>query len=328
MSAKNKSAADTADHEITSSRVFNAPRELVWRAMTDPQHVVHWWGPRGFTTTITEMDVRPGGVWKHVMHGPDGTDYPNQSVFQEVVAPERIVYTHGGHRPGDPEVNFTSTWIFEALDAERTRVTVRMVFPTAAERDRVARDYGAVEGLSQTLARLGERLATQEGAADGEYVISRVFNAPREMVFKAWTDSKQMAQWWGPRALTVPVCELDAKTGGAFRIVMRRPDGTDYPYKGVYREIVPNERIIFIGDTSEHPAHWHELVQKNLPGGKNRPIGMLLNIVTFEEIEGKTRLTVRMRFDAAEMRDAFVKIGMNEGWSQSFDRLGELLATN
>ena len=104
-----------SDREIVVTRVLDAPRELAWQAMTDPRHVAQWWGPRGFTTTIGQMDVRPGGVWTHVMHGPDGTDYPNQSVFKEVVYPERIVFAHGGSRPGGPEANFVATWTFEAL---------------------------------------------------------------------------------------------------------------------------------------------------------------------------------------------------------------------
>ena len=87
-------ATGTADREIVVSRVFDAPRELVWEAWTNPKHVANWWGPTGFSTTIEKMDVRPGGEWKHVMHGPDGTDYPNHSVFIEVVKPERIVYSH------------------------------------------------------------------------------------------------------------------------------------------------------------------------------------------------------------------------------------------
>src|ERR1700688_1274475 len=94
-----------ADREILITRTFDAPRELVWDAMTNPQHVVNWWGPRGFTTTIKEMDVRPGGVWKHVMRGPDGANYPNHSVFKEVVKPERIVFAHGGHHEGGPSVS-------------------------------------------------------------------------------------------------------------------------------------------------------------------------------------------------------------------------------
>jgi uncharacterized protein YndB with AHSA1/START domain len=148
----------TPEREIVIARVIDAPRDLVWRAMTDPRQVVHWWGPHGFTTTIEKMDVRPGGVWKHVMHGPDGTDYPNKSVFTEVVKPERIAYSHGGGKKGGPAAQFEATWTFDALDAGRTRVTIRMVFPTAAARDKVVKEYGAIEGGKQTLERLAELL--------------------------------------------------------------------------------------------------------------------------------------------------------------------------
>ena len=125
--------------------------------MANPKHVVNWWGPRGFTTTIEKMDVRPGGVWKHVMHGPDGTDYPNSSVFKEVVKPERIVYSHGGGKKGEPGAHFMATWTFEAM-GDKTRVTMRGVFDTAADRDRVVKEYGAIEGGKQTLERFAEYL--------------------------------------------------------------------------------------------------------------------------------------------------------------------------
>ena len=86
---------DTSDREIVISRVFDAPRELVWEALANPRHVVHWWGPRGFTTTIESMDLRPGGIWKHTMYGPNGTEHPNESTYIEVTKPDRIVYEHG-----------------------------------------------------------------------------------------------------------------------------------------------------------------------------------------------------------------------------------------
>jgi len=159
MDAKKSSpAVETAEWEIVITRVFDAPRELVWQAWTDPKHVVNWWGPTGFTTTIEKMDVRPGGVWKHVMHGPDGTDYPNSSVFKEVVKPERIVFSHGGGKEGGPGVHFTATWTFEGLAANKTRLTIRMVFDSAADRDVVVKEYGAIEGGNQTLGRLAEYL--------------------------------------------------------------------------------------------------------------------------------------------------------------------------
>ncbi len=150
----------SADNEIIIARVFDAPRELVWRAFTDPKHVVNWWGPNGFTTEIETMEVRPGGVWKHTMIGPDGARYPNKSIFKEVVAPERISYSHGGGREDGeaPGATFVATWTFEALGPKQTRLTGRMVFPTAEIRDVVVRHYGAIEGGKQTLGRLAAYL--------------------------------------------------------------------------------------------------------------------------------------------------------------------------
>jgi uncharacterized protein YndB with AHSA1/START domain len=152
---------DTSDREIVLSRVFDAPRELVWNAWTDPKQVVQWWGPHGFTTTIHEMDVRPGGVWRQTMHGPDGTDYPGKSTFIEVVKQERIVFSHDGGKKGEPGTQFESTWTFEA-QGEKTKVTIRMVFAAAAAREHVVKTYGAIEGGKQTLGRLAEYLAEKQ----------------------------------------------------------------------------------------------------------------------------------------------------------------------
>ena len=159
MSMRNKSIVeDSAGREIVITRIVDAPRELVWQAMTDPRHVVHWWGPRGFTTTIEQMDVRPSGVWKFVMHGPDGADYPNKSVFKEVVKPERIVYSHGGGRVGGPGVSFVATWTFDDVLAAKTKVTIRQVFASTADRDFIVKEFGAIEGGKQCLERLAEHL--------------------------------------------------------------------------------------------------------------------------------------------------------------------------
>ena len=155
-----KDFVENMDREIVISREFNAPRELVWEAMTNPKHVVNWWGPRGFTTTIETMDFRVGGAWKHVMQGPDGAKYPNKSVFKEIVHLERIVYSHGGGREEGPGASFVATWTFEALAPDKTRLTGRMVFPTQAARDFVVKEFGAIEGGKQTLERLSEYLAS------------------------------------------------------------------------------------------------------------------------------------------------------------------------
>lgn len=140
------------DREIVMTRLFDAPRELVFKAWTDPKHVAHWWGPKGFTITTHEMDVRPGGVWRFVMHGPDGVDYKNKIVFVEIVPPERLVYDH----VSGPLFQMTVTF---AEQDGKTRLTARMLFESAEARDKVIQEFGAVEGLNQTLERLEAYLA-------------------------------------------------------------------------------------------------------------------------------------------------------------------------
>ena len=114
---ENSPASETSDREIVMTRAFDAPRELVWNAWTDAKHIKQWWGPRGFTTTTHEMDVRPGGVWRFIRHGPDGTDYPNRIVYTEIVKPERLVYTHCGDA-GAEDVQFQVTVSFVEEDGE------------------------------------------------------------------------------------------------------------------------------------------------------------------------------------------------------------------
>lgn len=157
MNVRDHDETSTADREIVITRVFDAPRELVFKAWTDPKHVAQWWGPNGFTNTIHEMDVRPGGVWRFIMHGPDGVDYPNKIVFIEVVKPERLVYAHGSDKEDDPE-QFDVTITF-AEQGDKTHLTMRSLFQSAAERDRVVKEHGAIEGGNQTLARFAEHLA-------------------------------------------------------------------------------------------------------------------------------------------------------------------------
>lgn len=120
-----------AECSFVHSRLIDAPREQVFKAFSDPTHLARWWGPTGFSSTFHEFDFRPGGLWRFDMHGPDGTDYPNESVFVDVVEPERVVFDHvSGH-------HFQMTVTFNAV-GQQTRVDWRQVFDTAEERERIA----------------------------------------------------------------------------------------------------------------------------------------------------------------------------------------------
>lgn len=154
--AHDRSFAEASNREIVVTRIFKAPRARVWEAFTDPSHVSAWWGPRGFTTTTSEMDVRPGGVWRFIMHGPDGIDYPNFILYREVAHLERLEFSHG-----EDEENIHFEMVVTFTDAEGgTEVTLRQIHPTAEARDYVVREFNAIEGAKETLARLGAYLET------------------------------------------------------------------------------------------------------------------------------------------------------------------------
>jgi uncharacterized protein YndB with AHSA1/START domain len=159
MSVASSLDLKTDPRSIIGIREFDAPRALVFEAFTDPKHLAQWWGPNGFSTTTSGFDMRPGGVWRFVMHGPDGRDYQNRITFEVVQPPERLVYRHGGGEDAEP-VQFRQTIVFEDLGG-RTRITWRGEFESAAARDRIIKDHGADKGLEQTMARLADYIAKQ-----------------------------------------------------------------------------------------------------------------------------------------------------------------------
>jgi uncharacterized protein YndB with AHSA1/START domain len=290
-------ALDEAARAIVVTRVFDAPRNLVFDAWTDARNIGRWWGPRGFTLTTYEMEVRVGGVWRFDMHGPDGVDYPNKITYREIVKPERLVYDHGDE--GAP--GYFRTTVTFAEQGGQTKLTMRMLFQSAAERDTVVKTYHAIEGANQTLDRLGDQLGKMQ-----ELIATRVFDAPREMVFKAWTDPERLKRWWGPEGFTNPVCEVDVRPGGAIRIHMRGPDGAVYPMTGVFHEIVEPERLVFTSSALDQNGD---------------PLFEVLNTITFAAEGGKTKLTVRASVGEIQAGAAPHLSGMEQGWSMSLDRL-------
>ena len=146
-----------------------------------------------------------------------------------------------------------------------------------------------------------------------ELVLTRIFDAPRELVFKAWTDPKIVAQWWGPHRFTNPVCELDARPGGAIRIHMRGPDGTVYPMTGNYQEIVEPERIVFTSAALDAAGN---------------PMFEMLTTVTFAEEGGKTKQILRTRVIKSTAEAPRYLAGMEAGWTQSLERLTAYLAAH
>ncbi len=151
--------------------------------------------------------------------------------------------------------------------------------------------------------------ATLTLPSDREIVMERILDAPRELVFKAHTDPHLIAQWWGPRRYTTTVDQLDLRVGGVWRFVQRGADGSEFAFNGVYREIVPPERLSYTFEFEGMPGH------------------VLIETVAFEDLGGKTRITVTGSFASPEDRDGMLHSGMEEGANESYERLAELLAT-
>ncbi len=148
-------------------------------------------------------------------------------------------------------------------------------------------------------------------STERELTITRILDAPRALVFKAWTEAGHLAQWWGPKGFTNPVCEIDLRPGGALRIVMRAPDGAEYPMKGIFREIVPPERLVFTNIAVD--AAGNSLLEG-------------LTTVTFAERGAKTKLTLQTRAVALVAQAERMVGGMEAGWTQSIDRLAAYVA--
>ena len=299
-SARNQhSTVNTSDREIVISRVLEAPRERVWDAMTDPRQLDAWWGPNGFRNITHEIAIKPGGIWRHTMIGPDGVEYPNVTRFEEVVKPERLVYVNGGGRKGGPGTSFRATWTLNAL-GEKTELTMRLVFKTPKDRDLVVREFGAIEGGKQTLGRLAEHVAANPAF---ELVLERVIDAPRTRVFEAWTKPEQIAMWFAPRPFKLIVHKMDFRPGGRFSMAMRGPSGEDFPFTGTYREIVAPAKLAWSGEFPTGPAD------------------QLSTVVTFDEQGQKTRIRVRQTFHVMTPEIEHATRGAKQGWTMTLDQL-------
>ena len=145
--------------------------------------------------------------------------------------------------------------------------------------------------------------------SDLEFEMTREFDAPRDLVFKAFTDPDLIPRWWGQRSSTTIVDKLDPRPGGLWRFIQRAPDGAEYAFNGEFREIVPPRRLTYTFEFEPMPGH------------------VVVDTVDFEEIDGKTKVISRSLFQSREDRDGMIESGMEAGAAESYDRLAELLAT-
>jgi len=310
MAAKNKS------NEIHITRIYDAPVKMVWDAWIDPEKVAKWWGPRGFTLTSKSKDVRPGGTWTYTMHGPDGVDYPNTTVFHEVEKYSRLVYDHGGSDDKPPmfrvTVNFSET-------AGKTKMEMSMALPTAEAANETRKFIKKASGDS-TWDRLAEYLSSTD-----QFVINRSFDVPLTTMFEMWTDPKHFTQWLPPTGFTMKFIKVDIKPGGSGFYCMFGADNMKMYGKVNYKEITKPNRLVYTQSFCDE----NEKITRH-PMSPTWPETMLTTVNLTAEDANTTRVTITWEVygeaTAAE-RETFnkAKAGMTQGWTGSFDKLEEYL---
>jgi len=309
-----KPTQTASDREIVITRLIDAPVARVWRAWSDTSEIVKWWGPHGFSDETTSREFKEGGIWKHVMVGPDGARYLNTAKYVELVPERKIVVKNGGGKEFDEKgVGFVSTITFKSV-GNKTELTMHLVCVTAQMKKRAVEEFGAIEGGRQTLSRLNAHVT-------GQFVIFRLVDAPRERVWRAWT-TKEMAVWSGPKGAETPYSELDFRVGGSYHYAMKS-GGVEMWGLASYTEIVAPEKLVYIQQFSD----------------KDRGLGVhpmaptwpkkMLTTVLFQDFGPKTLITLYwapIEASAAELATfAQGMEGMKGGWGGSFDRLDEYL---
>lgn len=224
----------------TIRRLLHAPRALVWEAMTRPEHVAHWYGPRSTRVTACTMDLRVGGKYRIVLRGADGGEHAFSGEYREIAAPERIVQSWCWE--GAPDAS--SIERMRLLDlGERTLVEVEVEHSSAANLEMHVK-HGMEAGANETYARL-DALLPEIAQAPTSMVLERTFAAPRALVFDAWTKAEHFARWFGPKGVSMPTCELDARAGGAIRFCHQMEGGPALWLGGRFELVDPTTRLVF-----------------------------------------------------------------------------------
>ena len=298
-------AATDIDTQIRVSRTVDAPRELVWKMVTQAEHIKHWWSPRGFSIPICTIDLRVGGNWHYAMQDDsDGTKHWSIATYEEIVPVERLKYRDAFSNENaerfPPETTVTIVFVDEG---EQTTLNSVIECDSKEHRDQLV-EMGMLEGMSEGFDKLDEYLPSMKTERDA--IISREFDAPPAVVFRAWTDPDQVQQWWGPEGFHCETQHIDIREGGEWRFVMKGM-GQEWPNLIRYHRIVPNERIEYeVGDGIAAEPEF-------------------TGVATFEDLGGRTRLTMRMTFPTAEARDAVAAFGAIELGYSTLAKLARLL---
>jgi uncharacterized protein YndB with AHSA1/START domain len=312
----------TPSNDLVLTRVFDAPRDLVWRAFSDPEHFMRWWGPSGFTAPHCTMNFRIGGAYLWCMRAEQGHEYWTRGEFTEISPMDRIAFTHGF---ADPDGNAVPPSYYGIPVDTLMITTVTVVFENhengGTQMTLIHKDAAGYDGVEEGWGQAFDKLAS---SLDKPFVVTRTFDAPRELVWKAFTEPERMAKWWGPPGTSVGKYSMDLRSGGRYHFSLVLPDGGAMWGLFVYQEVSPFDRIVYHHSFSDEGGNIGPT-----PFGGPWP-ARLHTTLSFADRDGKTEFTLQ-QFPIDATRDeeaAFSALfdGMNQGWAGTLDRLVEYLA--
>ena len=320
----------TINDELVIRRTFSAPIEVVWSVWTDSKHLTKWWGPAGMPIKVLTFEFHPQGIFHYCLTTPQKQQMYGKFIFIEISKPNKLVFRNSFTDENGTSIPnpMTSNWPLEVentltLESRGSETTLKLVgIPYNATEEEIKTfnesKMSLQQGFRNTFAQLDEYLLSLltekplkipipiiETTTNKELVIVREFNAPKELVFRMFTESKLLKLWWGPHMFTNPVCDVDAQVGGKILVHMQGPDGLPNPMGGMFYEVVPYEKLVFTTNTF--------LSEGADPEMEN------LNTITLEERKkGFTRLTLKVQIiKAISERSLMALTGMTEGWLQS-----------
>jgi uncharacterized protein YndB with AHSA1/START domain len=279
---------------LSIDRHYPVAPEKVWRAWTDPQAIVHWWGPGGHDpVSRAELDVRVGGRFRIVFGGPRGTEHECAGIYKEVVPNRKLVFTWCWPN-STPERVSQVTILFKAAGTGTDLQFRHEQFFDAAARD------GHLRGWSETFVKLEQFLA----GAWPSLTVSRDYRVAPDKVWRAWTDPRALGQWFRPDAsFSVPVAEADVRVGGRFHVRMINAKGEEFDVSGTYREVVHERKLVMTWSWKQQSGHESLVTVSFSPSGEG------------------TRLELRH----AGFLDFVDQPTHEEGWQGALETLAQIL---
>lgn len=320
--------------ELSITKNLNAPMDLVWKTWTLEEHLKQWWGSTTLPITVLSFNLIPNGIFQYSITTTQKKQLYGKFTFQEIKPPTKLVFRNSfTDKKGTIIPNpMTPLWPLEIENIltlepfnDKTKITlIGRPFNASEEEINTFNEshMTLLQGFNSTFDRLDDYLKslqtgklqslpipTVEPSSNKELIIIREFNAPKELVYRMFTEAKLLQSWWGPHMFTNPVCEMDARVGGKILVHMQGPDGIANPMGGMFYELIEYEKIVFTTNTF--------LNKDQDPEMEN------LNTINLTETKpGRTRVTLKVQIIRALSERALMALtGMTEGWLQSLEKL-------